>query len=35
VEFWFKATRDGRFSGLLGDMEQSGLVDFSGIDIED
>jgi len=35
VEFWFKATKDGRFNALLGEMEQSGDTDFSQIDIDD
>ena len=35
IEYWFKATKDGRFSHLLAEMEQSGTTDFSEIEIND
>ena len=35
MEFWFKATKDGRFGHLLAEMEQSGSTDFSGVEIND
>ena len=33
IEFWFKATKDGRFGNLLAEMEQSGSTDFTGVEI--
>lgn len=35
VEFWFKATKDGRFGNLLANMERSNSTDFSEVDIDD
>ena len=35
VEFWFKAVKDGRFTQLLADMEQSGSIDFSNVEVND
>ena len=35
IEFWFKATKDGRFGQLLADMEQAGKTEFEGVEIDD
>lgn len=35
VEYWFKATKDGRFGNLLSEIEQSNSTDFSNIEIDD
>jgi len=35
MEYWFKATKDGRFGHLLAEMEQSGTTDFTGVEIND
>ena len=35
IEFWFKATKDGRFRDILAEMEQSGSTDFRGVEIND
>lgn len=35
VEFWFKAVKDGRFTQLRADMEQSGSIDFSNVEVDD
>ena len=35
IEFWCKATKDGRFANLLSDMEQVGSTDFAGVELDD
>lgn len=35
MEYWFKATKEGRFGHLLAEMEQSGTTDFTGVEIND
>ena len=35
IEFWFKATKDGRFGHLLAEMKQEGKVEFEGVEIDD
>ena len=35
IEYWFKATKDGRFGHLLAEMDQAGTTDFTGVEIND